>query len=1120
MNDLEVFTEALNVQEAEQDEFLRRACAGNPTLRRKLQGLLKAHKRTDHFLDRPATRERSGEPSTIGEKPGDQIGRYKLLQQIGEGGWGVVFMAQQDEPVRRRVALKIVKPGMDTKSVVARFEAERQALALMDHPNIAHVFDAGATESGRPYFVMELVRGIKVTDYCEQHSLTTSQRLELFTQICDAVQHAHQKGIVHRDIKPSNILVSSAGDGKPWPKVIDFGIAKATTNQRLTDKTLFTAFEMLIGTPAYMSPEQADLTSVVVDTRTDIYSLGVLLYELLTGKTPFDAGALLKAGLDEVRRVIRTTEPVPPSTRLSQELVAATRASAVESRKTGGGDSESQNSGVDSGSKNKSGGAPATRRYSRLKERIALVRGDLDWIVMKALEKDPSRRYATANGLAMDVRRYVAREPISARPPSRVYKFQKLLLRNKLLFASISVLAALLVTSLVLVSASLARARRAFHESNRDKQKAQQITTFLEDMLQGVGPSVALGRDTTMLREILNRTAERVGTELTNQPAVEAELRDLMDRIYFRIGDYGRAEEMGRAAVQNYEKLFGPESVQVAAALNNLAVALLAEGKLSEAEDLNSRALAIRRQHFGNANADVATSLNNLGCVLRQRGKPALAKAATLESLDILQKLYGSENLDVADSLRNLSLILGDEGKWSEAEAKAREVLAIRRKLLGPEHPWIASALADVAWAAGGTGRLEEAESLERESLEMRQKLLGMDHPDVVKSLYLLGDRMRQRGNLSDAQSILTATLTIQQKLLGNDAPMTLDTMRSLALTLEGEHRFAEAAEMSSQTLALSRKHGDGDTPRTLNILNTLGSTLEAQSKWAESEQAYREALIGWRKRGDAENHQVISVVEHLSRVLVAQRKFGDAEAVLDETLTPAVMNSASSANLLAARVDLKARHGQWEQAAADAVLSLRHDPQAAWRYSLCGALLAITRNQPAYDEFCQRILARDGETTNIFVADQVAKACLFLPSPQLDLHTVARLADIAVTDGAADEGAMPYFSICKAFAEYRQGHFAEAAKWARKPLATPYEKAHGHAYAVLAMANWRLGNTAEARQALASAAALAPEEIPPKLADNPDDSWVAWLYTRVTLDEASKLIQSAQVRTDNSNKP
>src|SRR5580693_5483260 len=316
--DVVVFTEAIQLPADERAAYLASACGGDADLRQKVEALLHTHDHVGDFLEaspQKAAIEARVESST-GEKAGDRIGRYKLLQQIGEGGWGVVFMAEQDEPVRRKVALKVVKPGMDSKNVIARFEAERQALALMNHQNIAQVLDAGATENGRPYFVMELVRGIKITDFCNQSRMPTADRLEMFIQVCDAVQHAHQKGIIHRDIKPSNILVTTSTAGKPLPKVIDFGIAKATTGLRLTDKTLFTAFEMLIGTPAYMSPEQAALTSLDVDTRTDIYSLGVLLYELLTSTTPFDTRELLKAGLDEVRRVIQTQEPVRPSTRL------------------------------------------------------------------------------------------------------------------------------------------------------------------------------------------------------------------------------------------------------------------------------------------------------------------------------------------------------------------------------------------------------------------------------------------------------------------------------------------------------------------------------------------------------------------------------------------------------------------------------------------------------------------------------------------------------------------------------------------------------------------------------------------------------------------------------------
>src|SRR5437773_6884576 len=351
--DVVVFAEALQLSAGERSAYLERACGADEELRQRVERLLKAHDRAGDFLEQPPPEAvmESKLGASAGENVGDRIGRYKLLQQIGEGGCGVVYMAEQEEPVRRRVAIKVIKVGMDTKQVVARFEAERQALALMDHPNIAKVLDAGATEAGRPYFVMELVRGIKITEYCDQENLSTEQRLDLFIQVCQAVQHAHQKGIIHRDLKPSNILVADH-DGVPVPKVIDFGVAKATTDQRLTDKTLFTAFEQFIGTPAYMSPEQAKLSGLDIDTRSDIYSLGVLLYELLTGKTPLDQRELLASGLDEMRRTIREQEPARPSTRLS---------TMIEGELT----------------------TTAKHRHTDAPRLIHLLRGDLDWIVMK-----------------------------------------------------------------------------------------------------------------------------------------------------------------------------------------------------------------------------------------------------------------------------------------------------------------------------------------------------------------------------------------------------------------------------------------------------------------------------------------------------------------------------------------------------------------------------------------------------------------------------------------------------------------------------------------------------------------------------------------------------------------
>src|SRR5262245_10914434 len=479
-----LFREALQrAKGAVRDAFLDGACAGDQALRARLDALLQAHESSDPFL------EPSGVPPgrtialsiALTERPGDRIGRYKLLQQIGEGGCGVVYMAEQEQPIHRRVALKVIKLGMDTKQVIARFEAERQALALMDHPNIAKVLDAGATETGRPFFVMELVRGIKITDYCDQNHLSTEARLKLFVAICHAIQHAHQKGVIHRDIKPSNILVT-LHDGVPVPKVIDFGIAKAT-DQRLTDKTLFTAFEQLIGTPAYMSPEQAEMSGLDVDTCSDIYALGVLLYELLTGQTPFDQKELVAAGLEEMRRIIREQEPACPSTRLS--TLAAPEQTTV-----------------------------AQRRNSEPPQLIHLVRGDLDWIVMKCLEKDRTRRYETANALADDVTRHLVDEPVVARPPGRVYRLQKLVRRNKLVFAAASAVTAALMVGLGLATWLLFREQAAHRQAQAQARKSEQIARLLQDTFQGVGPSVALGRDTTMLKEILDRTAERLGKDL------------------------------------------------------------------------------------------------------------------------------------------------------------------------------------------------------------------------------------------------------------------------------------------------------------------------------------------------------------------------------------------------------------------------------------------------------------------------------------------------------------------------------------------------------------------------------------------------------------------------------
>ena len=449
-----LFEAARQLRPAERASFLDHACTDHPALRTQLDELLASEKEAETFFEdnapelRIRVEEGAAAPPASGdiaaELPSANIGPYKLLQKIGEGGCGVVYMAEQEKPVRRRVALKVIKLGMDTKNVIARFEAERQALAMMDHQNIARVLDVGATETGRPYFVMELVRGVKITEYCDQNHLDTRQRLELFCLICSAIQHAHQKGIIHRDIKPSNILVTMH-DGVAVPKVIDFGIAKAI-EQRLTDKTLFTAYEQLIGTPAYMSPEQAEMSGLDVDTRSDIYSLGVLLYELLTGRTPFDTKELMKSGMEEMRRTLREQEPARPSQRLNTLQLDELKATAIH-------------------------------RHVEPPKLISQMRGDLDWIVMKSLEKDRTRRYETANGLAADIQRHLDNEPVVACPPSRLYRFQKLMRRNRGVFIATGAVTAALLAGFGTSTWLFLREREARQRAvNSEKQQAQMRT--------------------------------------------------------------------------------------------------------------------------------------------------------------------------------------------------------------------------------------------------------------------------------------------------------------------------------------------------------------------------------------------------------------------------------------------------------------------------------------------------------------------------------------------------------------------------------------------------------------------------------------------------------------------
>jgi len=528
----EVFCAALDLRDpAERAAYVEQACAGDTALGRAVEELLSKQGDVEDFfgngspavgvavelaktlppqadIGKPARQE-----ALMDAEVGSRVGPYKLLQKIGEGGCGTVYMAEQEFPVRRRVALKIIKLGMDTKSVIARFEAERQALAMMDHPNIARVLDAGATETGRPYFVMELVRGVRITTYCDEKRLDTTQRLALFTQVCHALQHAHQKGIIHRDIKPSNILVTS-NDHEPVPKVIDFGIAKATGGQLLTDKTIFTAYEQFVGTPAYMSPEQAEWSELDVDTRSDIYSLGVLLYELLTGKTPFDQKELLQAGIDSMRRTLRERDPHRPSTKLDGMREEELTQTALQRQ-----------------------AEPA-----RLK---SLLSGDLDWIVMKALEKDRTRRYQTANGLASDVLRLLNHEPVIARPPSRWYRLKKLVRRNRIVFAAGTAVVLALVVGLGAATYMFVRERQARQIASRALANEARLRHEAEAQSKITQAAILISRDRF---QEANDLVEGMDLPVL-KPSLEAA------GVFRRLTDWGVTEGRWSAAAHHLLKL-------------------------------------------------------------------------------------------------------------------------------------------------------------------------------------------------------------------------------------------------------------------------------------------------------------------------------------------------------------------------------------------------------------------------------------------------------------------------------------------------------------------------------------------------------------------------------------
>jgi serine/threonine protein kinase len=780
---------------AERQAFVEQACGGDPELKRRVERLIGNHFRAGSFLERPAVAMHPDgaagwEPAASADGPGTVIGPYKLLEQIGEGGMGVVYMAEQTQPMRRKVALKIIKPGMDTKQVIARFEAERQALALMDHPNIARVLDAGTTTSGRPYFVMELVRGIPITDYCDRYRLAIDDRLELFVQACQAVQHAHQKGIIHRDLKPSNVMVTMI-DGGAVPKVIDFGVAKAM-GQQLTEKTLFTGFAQLLGTPLYMSPEQAEFSGADVDTRSDIYALGVLLYELLTGTTPFDAETFRTAGYDEMRRIIREQEPPRPSTRISTLEATSTTISANRQTEPG-----------------------------RLRKAL---KGELDWIVMKALEKDRNRRYESASALAADVQRYLSDEPVQACPPSNVYRLRKFAHKHQAALATVGAFAALVfvasVVSTVLMVRALSAERlakerggdlgranaataQALAQARAEADKANAINEFLvNDLLVQADPEKNAVSDRVTVREVLDRAADRIGPRFRNQPLLEAALHTTIATIYDNLEVRDKRREHFAAALAIYEREKGSGAAETAKAMIKLGVALEEEDRYAEAEPL-----------------------------IRQ-------------ALDTLYRVLGEEHPDTLAAMINLAVLWDHSDRSAEAERLMVKILDASRRVLGEEHPTTLEAMSLLA-AFYSDDRTAMALPLFAKVVEVSRRVLGEENPGTLVDMNNLASTYRLLGKLPEAEHLLVKVVPGMRRVLGEEHRDTLITMRSLGKVYLAQGRLAEAEPLLLSSYEGMRARDQNIPTRVERYLTPLAKEIvHLYDAWGKPEKA-----AAWKAR-------------------------------------------------------------------------------------------------------------------------------------------------------------------------------------------------------------------------------------------------------------------------------
>ncbi len=867
----EILLTLRTIPEDERAAYLEAACGEDPELRRNVDYLLDPHVECPDVLRTGAMGDllrRATDPGLVlagTRRMPESVGPYRILGILGEGGMGIVYRARQTQPIQREVALKLVKRGMDTDRFIARFEAERQTLARMDHPNIAKVLDAGADVRGHPYFVMELVRGVPITEYCQSNDPGTKEILDLFLSVCRAVQHAHQQGIIHRDLKPSNVLVTLQDD-RPAAKIIDFGIARAMEDPS-AGRTLLTQEGQIIGTPEYMSPEQTLGDPSRVDMRADVYSLGVILYELLAGDLPYDTR---QTSIVERARVIREEPPRPLRGRNTQ-----------------------------------------TRE----------IRRDLEIIVFKAMEKDPDQRYYSAAALADDIHRYLTSQPILAHRPSTIYQVRKLVARHRVSFAFVVTVFVLLIAFGVTMVFMFTEQRRARTVAETETRKAEQINEFMQGMLSSSHPRNE-GKDVTV-REVLNEAAGEVGSTLVGQPEVEAAVRqtlavtytamDMYDEadaqldsaravlrpvfgerypqvasimddqtyILWRRGQYAEAESLARIALSIHDE-FKDDQKGALVSMNNLGSFLLEQAKYSEAEPILRETVARRKEVYGPEHDEVAISLNQLANVHYRLGNYEESESLVRESLEIRRKLAGDKrDVAVAQSLQNLSVLHRVQGEYGDAEPLLREAIGIYIDLLGEEHVEVATARGNHAALLEELGDFDGAEKLYRMSLETRRKTLGNDHPSTAWSLIYLGRVRAVKGDPAEAEVCINEALGIFQDLGGEEHPGTLAglNLRAAVFGANGERALAETTYCRVLE-TLKRLHGEEDLS-VAGTQNGLALLCRENGEIERAEDLGRQSLaIREKKLGDS-HPTVASSRCDLAIILLIERRANEAEPLL-----------------------------------------------------------------------------------------------------------------------------------------------------------------------------------------------------------------------------------------------